>query len=120
MTVTAIAFRLSDLDGRVIGFGLLCPEVRYASTWWLGAPRPHRQHAMIETWQRIDQEVRDRLPATPLPATSAIAQLLASMDHAASVQYLDAVTSEIARFELVAPALDARLQQLVLEGSPRP
>jgi hypothetical protein len=43
-----ISFRASDLvSGRHLGWALLCPEARYASIWWNGAPRADRCHAPV-------------------------------------------------------------------------
>jgi hypothetical protein len=115
LIVTAISFRLVDPhDDRLIGFGVICAPVRYASAWRLGAPRPDRRHGALAAWQGVESEVRAQLPAAPLPTTSAIAGLLAA-SPAIAVQYMTAVPLELAHPAQAAELLDARLQQLVLE-----
>jgi hypothetical protein len=111
MTITAVTFHLSyDGGSRTVGFALLCQDVRYASIWRKGAPRPERRH--LADWRSVEAEVGMNLPAGALAKGSAIVRLFNA--DGADVRYITAIPIEIDRPELAAPLLDARLQQVAM------
>lgn len=110
--MTALALVISQ-DGRLIAHAVVCPEARFAGVLRTGATRIDRRFGDVKTWQAVDRDVADHLPAGRLAADSPIVRLLVEERSrtAVSVQCLTASTLEVAP-AAVAPTLDAQLRGL--------
>jgi len=76
--MTAVLLSIAQLEtGRTVGMALICPEARYASVMWHGAPRIDRRMASPAIWRAVIAELTPGLDAGPLARESAIVRLIA-------------------------------------------
>jgi len=110
VTYRAWTFVFNAPTGRLLGFGLVCLEARYASIATAdGARQLHRRHATPAQWTRIGQEIADTLPPFPLKRSSAILEVLAGYGIQPNVSYLHAIDLDVPDPAAAAAALDAHL-----------
>ena len=64
--------------GRILGFGLIVPELRYAAVIVPGVSRVLRCAVSAHEWAAVSDEIAAGLALGDLPATSAIARILAA------------------------------------------
>lgn len=84
MPFRAFSFALSDLEGRLLGFALVCADARYASVVALGGNRFDRRHALPADWQAIEADL-GRMPTSPLDRSSTVVRLLLDEGKQSSV-----------------------------------
>lgn len=109
----AIVFSLTHLERGLQGFALLAPEARYCSTCRPGADQLGRRFFSPAQWRAIESELKDRLPTTPLPSTSAIARALSDSPSSVIAQYVHQSLID-ARPGETAVALDRQLRLITM------
>lgn len=86
MTFRAFSFTVRDAsDGRLLGLGLVCPEVRYAALLGVGSDHFDRRLGLTSLWKEVDAEIATRLPASPLDERSALVRLLVDAERRPAV-----------------------------------
>ena len=128
--MTAYVFTITSLEtGRRLGAAVLCPQARYASIAWHGAPRPSRPFVLPMGWLAIERELGEQLPAGPLPTTSPIFQAFELFpDHVLQYVSVEPIGEASAGWSVTgagegqlvaAAALDARLRAAAISGQQR-
>lgn len=88
----ATVFRIHSLEtGAPVGWGLLCPDARYASVKSTGTAALARRHGDATDWRDVLHEMAMGLPPGPLPAKGAVSRLLAGDRPDLVVQYVTVV-----------------------------
>jgi hypothetical protein len=109
MIIDAVTLAVSDRDGRLVAFAVLCPAARYCSTLAERGSSPTSHFVTPEEWKLIEHQIAAGQPRTPLSSDSPISAVLDDLLDVWRVQWVARTPIRVAGPEDTRAALDQHL-----------